>query len=572
MVMIKEEIKKKLVAALKKNNLAFEANSIDLQPPKLSSFGDYSTSIALKLAKTLKKNPMEIGKVIKQSLEKDNLFEKIDVLSPGFINFWLSQKILFANLCNFGQNIFSFPSFYFGKNKKILIEYAQPNTHKLFHIGHLRNITLGEALARIFETLGNKVIRANYQGDVGLHIAKCLWAVKKEQEKEKNILEKFKTLEEKIEFIGKMYSKGTKAYEEDEKAKQEIIEINKQIYQNDKKIFDLWQKTRQWSLNYFEKIYQRVDTQFDRLFFESEMPKRAIEICGEALQKGILEKSKQAIVFNGKKYKLDTRVFINSLGYPTYEGKELSLAEKEFSEFGQIDKAIHLTTPEQKSFFKVTFKVEEILDQKKFKDKQYHLSYEWVKLKEGKMSSREGNVIEANWLIDQVKKKILTDFKIDEKTAEKIAVASVKYAFLKTSPENPISFDIQESISLKGNSAPYILYTYIRAKSVLKKEKDAKNLTLASSLNLNQEEKEVLRLLILFSEAILNSALYFSPHFLCQYLYELSQKFNFFYEHYPILKEKDKNLKTFRLLLTQATANVIKKGFFILGIKTVEKM
>jgi arginyl-tRNA synthetase len=302
------------------------------------------------------------------------------------------------------------------------------------------------------------------------------------------------------------------------------------------------------------------------------MAKRAIEICQEALQKGILEKSKQAIVFNGKKYKLDTRVFINSLGYPTYEGKELSLAEKEFSEFGQIDKAIHLTTPEQKSFFKVTFKVEELLDQKKFKDKQYHLSYEWVKLKEGKMSSRKGNVIEANWLIDQVKKKILTDFKIDEKTAEKIAVSSVKYAFLKTSPENPISFDIQESISLKGNSAPYILYTYIRAKSVLKKEKNDKNLKLSSSLNLNQEEKEVLRFLILFPEAILNSALYFSPHFLCQYLYELSQKFNFFYEHYPILKEKNKHLKTFRLLLTQATANVIKKGFFILGIKTVKKM
>jgi arginyl-tRNA synthetase len=572
MVMIKEEIKKKLVAALKKINLAFEADSIDLQPPKLSSFGDYSTSIALKLAKTLKKNPIEIGGAIKQALEKDKLFEKIDVLPPGFINFWLSQKILFANLCNFGQNIFSFPSFSFGKNKKILIEYAQPNTHKLFHIGHLRNITLGEALARIFETLGNKVIRANYQGDVGLHIAKCLWAVKKEQEKEKNILEKFKTLEEKIEFIGKMYSKGTKAYEQDEKAKQEIIEINKQIYQNDKKIFDLWQKTRKWSLNYFEKIYQRVDTQFDRLFFESEMAKRAIEICQEALQKGILEKSQGAIVFNGKKYSLDTRVFINSLGYPTYEGKELSLAEKEFYEFGEIDKAIHLTTPEQKSFFKVTFKVEELLDPKKFKDKQYHLSYEWVKLKEGKMSSREGNVIEANWLIDQVKNKILTDFKIDEKTAEKIAVASVKYAFLKTSPENPISFDIQESISLKGNSAPYILYTYIRAKSVLKKEKDTKNLKLASSLNLNQEEKEVLRFLILFPEAILNSALYFSPHFLCQYLYELSQKFNFFYEHYPILKEKNKHLKTFRLLLTQATANVIKKGFFILGIKTVEKM
>ena len=567
-----KKIKKKLISILKKINIDIDKNLIDIQQPKIQSFGDYSTSISLKIAKILKKNPIEIGKFIKKSLEKDNLFEKIEVLSPGFINFWLSKKILFNNLKKNKENIFYFPSFYFGKNKKILIEYAQPNTHKLFHIGHLRNITLGESLARIFETLGNHVIRANYQGDVGLHIAKCLWAVKKEQKNNENILKNLKTLGEKIEFIGKMYTKGTKAYEENEEAKKQIIEINKQIYKKDKKILSLWQITRQWSLDYFQKIYERLDIKFDRLFFESEMSQRATEICQEALKKGILEKSQEAIIFNGKKYGLDTRVFVNSLGYPTYEGKELALAEKEFSEFGEIDKAIHLTTPEQKSFFKVTFKVEELLDPKKFKNKQYHLAYEWVKLKGGKMSSRAGNIIEANWLIDEVKKKILNDFKIDEETAEKITDAAVKYNFLKTSPENPIYFDIKESISLKGNSAPYIIYTFIRARSILRKEKSFKEQKLYYSLNLNQEENEILRFLIMFPEAVLNSALYFSPHFLCQYLYELSQKFNLFYEKYPILREKNKNLKIFRLILTNAISNTIKKGLFILGIKTVEKM
>jgi len=570
--MIKEEIKKKLKTALKKINIEVDKKLIDLQPPKISSFGDYSTSISLRLAKTLKKNPMEIGGQIKQFFKKNEIIEKFDISPPGFINFWLSKKFLLSNLEQIGQNIISFPCFSFGKNKKILIEYAQPNTHKLFHIGHLRNITLGEALARIFEALGNKVIRSNYQGDVGLHIAKCLWAIKKEQEKEKSLLQKFKTLTEKIDFIGKMYTKGNKAYEEDEKIKQEIIEINKQIYKKDKKIFNLWQKTRKWSLDYFEKIYKRLDTKFDRLFFESEMSKYAILICKKALKKGILEKSQGAIVFNGKKYGLDTRVFINSLGFPTYEGKELALAKKEFSEFGKIDKAFHLTTPEQKSFFKVTFKVEELIDPKKFKDKQRHLIYEWVKLKEGKMSSREGNVIEANWIIDEVKKKILTDFKIDEETAENIAVASIKYAFLKTSPANSIYFDIKESISLKGNSGPYLLYTYIRAKSVLKKEKTLKKNKVYLPLTLNKEEDDLLRFFNLFGEAVLNSALYFSPHYICQYLYELSQKFNLFYEQYPILKENDENLKTFRILITKATANILKKGFFILGIKTVDKM
>jgi len=566
--MIKDEIKKKLIKAIKKINILVDEKLIDLQPPNLLLFGDYSTSIALKLAKNLKENPIKIGEKIINNLEKDEMFKKVDLIKPGFINFWLSRNVLFLNLYQLSKNNFTFPFFHFGKNKKILIEYAQPNTHKLFHIGHLRNITLGEALANIFEILNNKVIRANYQGDVGLHIAKCLWKIQNSKIKIQNL----KTIEEKIEFIGKMYSEGTKAYDKDEKSKKEIIEINKQIYNQDKKILSLWQITRKWSLDYFKKIYKRLNTKFDRLFFESETSQQGLKICQYALKKGILEKSQGAVVFNAKKYGLNTRVFINSLGYPTYEGKELALAEKEFNEFGEIDKAIHLTTPEQKSFFKVTFKVEELLNPKKFKNKQQHLPYEWVKLKNGKMSSREGNIIETNWLIDEVKNKILNDFKINEKTAEKITIASLKYSFLKISPENPIFFDIKESISLKGNSAPYILYTYIRAKSVLKKEKNFKKQKLSYSLNLNDEENTILRFLFLFPEAILNSALYFSPHFLCQYLYELSQKFNLFYERYPIIKEKNKSLKTFRLLLTQATANIIKKGFFVLGIKTVEKM
>ena len=575
LLMIKDHIKTKIVGVLKKIKVDFDEKLIDLQPPTLLSFGDYSSSIALKLGKILKKNPIKIARKIQENIGKDDFIEKIEVINPGFLNFWLSKKYYFFNLQSIAKSIFSFNNFYFGLNKKILIEYAQPNTHKLFHIGHLRNITLGEALARIFEALGNMVIRTNYQGDIGLHIAKCLWAVKKEQEKNRNVLDNFKTISQKIEFIGKMYALGTKAYETNEKVKKEVIEINKQIYQKDPKIFDLWQKTRQWSLDYFEKIYNRLDTRFDRLFFESEMSEKGREICQKALEKGILEKSQGALVFNGKKYGLDTRVFINSLGFPTYEGKELALAEKEFFEFGEIDKAIHLTTPEQKSFFKVTFKVEELLNPQKFKNKQQHLPYEWVKLKEGKMSSREGNIIEANWLIDKVKNKILTNFKIDNDTAEKISIAAIKYAFLKISPAKPFYFDINESISLKGNSGPYLLYTHIRAESILGKEKKINfdnNIDSLSLLNLKTDELNLLRFFHLFSENIIKSAFYLSPNFLCQYLYELAQKFNLFYEHYPILKEKDKDLKKFRLLTTLATANIIKKGLCLLGVKTVEKM
>ena len=429
--MIKEDLIKSLNQALEKlgvNNIDF-----NLDCPTNSNFGDYSTSIALKLVKILKKTPLEIAGSIIKNLEKNINIKKIEILKPGFINFWLSDEFLISNTLNLLKNEkFNYTKFFLGENKKIMVEFAHPNTHKLFHIGHLRNISTGESIVRIFEAVGNKVIRSNYQGDVGLHIAKCLYIAMGMESKVK----KLKTLKEKVEFIGRAYSEGTKAYEDDEKIKKEIIKINQMIYDKDPKIMPLWNETRQWSLDYFDENYKRFYSHFDKFYFESELPKRSTEIVKESLKKGILEKSQGAVIFNGKKYGLDTRVFVNSHGFPTYEGKELALAEKEFSDFGELDKIIHTVTPEQTSFFKVTFKVEELIDEKKYKNKQYHLIYEWVKLKQGKMSSREGNIIEANWLIDEVKKKIIEKFKCDENTSEVLAIATVKYSFLNPGNEH----------------------------------------------------------------------------------------------------------------------------------------
>jgi arginyl-tRNA synthetase len=347
------------------------------------------------------------------------------------------------------------------------------------------------------------------------------------------------------------------------------------IYNQDPKIQSLWKETVGWSLEYFDQIYKRVGTHFDKLYFESECYKRGTVVTNDALKKGILEKSQGAVVFNGKKYGLDTRVFINSLGFPTYEGKELALAEKEFSDFGEIDKCIHVVTPEQTSFFKITFKVEELLDEKKYKNKQYHLIYEWVKLKDGKMSSREGNIIEGNWLIDQIKEKIQKQFKTDEETLEKIAVASAKYSFLKNSTQTVIAFDIDESISLEGNSGPYLLYTYVRCQSVLKKVQSLKlkvqNESSKFKVKISPEEKEILRQIVHFPETVNQAAVSFSPNTIATFIFELAQKYNLFYQKNPILKA-DVETKNFRLFLTTAVANILKKGLYLLGIETVEKM
>lgn len=567
--MIKEKITQELNKILKKMNVEDIPVSLDI--PSKPEHGDFATSIALKLTKTLKKNPIEIAQYIVSHLpHKIEDVEKIQIIKPGFINFWISKNQLITQLDKFADGKFQFPKVHLGGNKKIMVEFAHPNTLKLFHIGHLRNISIGESIVRILEAAGNKVIRTNYQGDVGLHTAKCVWGINKMINENGVDMFSSLTLQEKIELIGKAYTDGQNAYDQNEQSKKEIITINGQIYNQDSKIKDLWEKTRQWSLDYYEEMYKRVYTKFDRYYFESESPERGVEIVKDLLKKGILEKSKGAIVFNGKKYGLDTRVFINSLGFPTYEGKELALAEKEFTEFGELDKCIHVVTPEQSSFFKVTFKVEELIDEKKYKNKQYHLSYGWVNLSSGKMSSRTGNVVEGPWLLDEIKKRINKKFKNTDTVSETVTIASAKYAFLKNTISNDIAFSIDESISLDGNSAPYLLYTYVRTQSVLSKniQSDIKNHVVT---NYNVEEQDIIRFLQQFESEVKRSAEDLAPNYIANYLYELAKKYNLFYQKNPILKA-DASQKYLRIQITKAVGHILKTGLYLLGIKTVEKM
>jgi len=564
--MIEEKIKELIKKAVLKSQEDF-SDEINLSTPQLQ-FGDFSSNIALILAKKMKRNPMELAEEIKSHMDSHEDIESVQVLKPGFINVWLSKTALIIPLEQAVNETFVIPPFSYGPEKKVMVEFAHPNTHKLLHIGHLRNIATGESVCRMLAAAGNKVIRTNYQGDVGLHIAKCLWGVKARIKKDGEALFEKLTLQEKIQLLGKGYSEGQTAYDADEKAKAEIIEINKQIYIQDPQIKELWIATREWSVAYFEERYKRLYSHFDRCYFESEVHEQGLKTAKELLEKGILEKSQGAVVFNGEKYGMDTRVFINSLGFPTYEGKELGLAPKEFSDFGTLDKAIHVVTPEQTSFFKITFKVEELWDKEKYGNKQYHLAYEWVKLKDGKMSSRTGNVIEASWLLDEIKKKILERFKNAGDIVETLAVAAVKYSFLKNATNSIISFDIDESVSLDGNSAPYLLYTYVRTKSILSKETENSG---QYPKEITPDEKQILRLIYQYTDKVYKAASTLSPNILAGYLYELCREYNVFYQKNPILKA-DPDQKYIRITITKAVSNIIKHGLDLLGIQTVQKM
>ncbi|MBM4402412.1 MAG: arginine--tRNA ligase [Candidatus Cloacimonetes bacterium] len=558
-----------------------------VEHPADPAHGDYASNIAMVLAREVGKNPMKIAAKIVSGMESGvSSLEKIEVAGPGFINFWLSKKFLISQL-SARTSLAEPPS----KGKKYMVEFAHPNTLKLFHIGHLRNIALGESVVRLLESQKIKVVRANYQGDVGLHIAKCLWALGKLKTQNS----KLKTLKEKINLLGYAYAKGNKAYDEDEKAKKEIVELNKKIYEKNPQIMPLWKKTRQWSLDYFEEIYKRVNTHFDRYYFESEVADSGKQIVWESLKKDVFEKSEGAVIFNGEKFGLHKRVFITKDDFPTYEAKDMGLARLQFSEYN-LDKCIHVVGPEQKGYFAVVFKALEFTEPKT-KGKEFHLEYGWVRLKEGKMSSRTGSVVTASWLLDEIKKRVFPMIDVDkeyserekEQIAEKVTIAAAKYSLLKFAPNTEIAFDIDESISLTGNSGPYLQYTFARTQSVLRKNQETKGLKnrrtekpknrkivpqfLSSSVSqLKPEELAILRTLYKFPEIVAEATESYTPNLICNFLFDLAQKFNTFYEKLPILKAESEEVWNLRLNLTTATGQIIKDGLYLLGIEVPERM
>lgn len=577
-------------------------------------FGEYTTNVAMRLAKQLKKSPMQIALQVKNMLDTKKamvshdahnhktsndiqsissktsvsdilqVIDHVDVVAPGFINVFLTEASLSNQIARvlkdgerYGTSQNLVPLNLEGEVdphvKRIMVEFAHPNTHKAFHIGHLRNITTGESLIRILEMTGHEIIRANYQGDVGMHIAKCLWAMLHVPEFDPKTV-RDQEIHVKVEFLGKAYAAGSAQFETNDQVKKEIGEINKQIYAKDPAIYEVYRETRQWSLDYFDLIYKRVGSHYDRLYFESQTYEAGKKTVLEGVKKGIFEESDGAIIFPGEKYGLHTRVFITKEGNATYEGKDMGLAPLQHKEY-HPDLIMHVLGPEQYGYTRVIFKALDLLFPETA-NRQYHKTYGWVKLKHGKMSSRSGNVVLGEWLLNEAKASIYEILKQNEskytkeeqdEIAEKGAVAAVKYAFLKVSTGQEIAFDLKESVSFDGDSGPYLLYSYARCKSVLRKasaqSSDIQGLALST---MNPEEHALSRLIHFFPEVVCAAATDLSPNVLCTYLFTLAQTFNVFYQKHTIVGQPE------RVALTAATAQVLHNGLYLLGISTVERM
>ena len=560
-------------------NAGGEVKSISIEHPTDLDMGDYSTNIAMSLAKKLKANPKELaGKIVEELNKRVALsgdlrvtLNKIEAKN-GFVNFYLSKEF-FANSIkeilenkNFGKNNLL-------EGKKIMVEYTDPNPFKPFHIGHLMTNAIGESISRIVEFSGAKAIRANYQGDVGPHVAKAIYGLLKF-----GMPPLDKSVSEKAHYIGELYAKGNNAYENDEKAKKEIDEINQKIYdKSDEKINEIYDWGRRITLEAFEEIYKILGTSFNYYFFESLMAPIGKKIVEDNIGK-VFENSDGAVVFKAQKYdpKLHTRVFITSHGLPTYETKELGLIKTKF-EKEKLDTSIVITAHEQEEYMKVVRKAVETIDPE-IASKMKHIVHGMMRLESGKMSSRKGNVITGESLILESCSEIFgkikdQDFTDEEKQqiSKDVGVSALKYSILKQNIGGDIIYDKEKSISFEGDSGPYLQYSYARANSILEKAKENQLRIINYELPNNWEVTEIEKLLYRFPEIILKSAEEFEPHYIANYLIELARFYNTYYGNTKIV-DKDDRTSPYKVALTLAFASVIKNGLYILGIKAPEKM
>ncbi len=459
-------------------------------------------------------------------------------------------------------------------NKRIMIEFADPNPFKEFHIGHMRNITLGESYSRLVESTGNIVRRVNYQGDVGMHVAKSLWGLESLAKDGVDVSGEGLSVREKAALLGRAYAVGAKAFEKNEQAKADIIALNKKIYANDPSLQSAWKQGRQWSLDYFDTVYARLGTRFERFYFESEVAPFGMQLVLDHIKDGIFEESDGAVIYCGEKVGLHTRVFVSKEHYATYEAKDLGLAPLKYSEW-PYDLSIIMTGNEQSEYFKVMLAAlaEINLD---LAQKTRHMPFGMVNLKSGKMSSRTGNVITADWLIGEAKKNIEIILSKNESKytkeeqehiAEVAAIGAIKYSMLKVGATSDIAFDLEASVSFDGDSGPYLQYTYARAQSVLRKaECKNEDIKLKPEITLVSEERLLARDIMQFPDVVADAAANFTPNTICTYLFQLTQAFNLFYAKCPIVGNDT------RLGLTAATAQVIKNGLYLLGIDALEYM
>jgi arginyl-tRNA synthetase len=596
--MINNEIKKILDNIIMDLYKDIEIPYFAVEWPKQKEYGDYASNAAMVLAGKLNKNPMEIAEEIKNKidLEKDveanlpigslasmsgikDLFSKITIAKPGFINFEISDKYLIKNLEEILNKKDKFGSSDKGKEKTVVIDYSSPNIAKPMHIGHLRPTIIGQALYNIYKFSGYKVISDNHIGDWGTQFGKLIYAYK-------NWGDKKKISKDPIEEMTKLYVRFHKEVETN-KGLEELArgETNRLQNKNDENI-KIWKYLVRESIKDFNKIYKTLGIKFDQTLGESFYDDMLAGVVAECLDRKIAQNSEGAVIINLDKYNLPPFLIKKTDGAYLYTTTDLAAAKYRKEKF-KADKILYVVSNEQALHFQQLFSSLELLDWKK-DIKMDHIKFGMVLGEEGKkFSTRKGDAVKLDDLIKksiELAKKVVEEKnpKLSNKQKKKIAkivgLGAIKYNDLSQNRLTDITFNWDKMLSFNGNSAPYLQYTCARINSLSERYNksyplDRFNPFEKTDFDLLKEniEKDIMRQLLKFPEAIENSAKENTPHLIALYLYELASVFNSFYNTLPILKSEKKLAKA-RIALSHSVAIVLKNGLNLLGIEAPEKM
>lgn len=579
-----------------------EESQIEFEKPNDSSHGDLSTNIAMKLAGKLQKNPREIANEIVEELstKDDSQIDKIEIAGSGFINFYFANDIYASAIDEVLDRGEKFGSNQCWEDKTILIEHTSPNPNKAFHLGHLKNNVTGLAISLMFEQMGAKVVRDAIDNNRGIAIAKMMWGYlkfAKTNEEDPTDLEFWfnnqdKWLEPKenenpARFIGKYYVLGNTDFknpEIEEKVRQMVIDWEAGEQMNRA----LWKVTQDWIWDGVRETLERINGwRFDKIWHEHEIYQKGKDHTERGVEEGIFKKLKDgAILTNFKKeFGIPDTILIKRDGTSLYITQDLELTRLKKETF-KADEMFWVIGPEQSLAMKQAFAAASQLGFGDFED-FHHIAYGFISIKDKesggakKMSSREGNVIFVDDLIDEAKEQIkgfiTSDFKDVEieNISEKLAIGAIKYSLLKVTRTQDMVFDFDSTISFEGDSAPYINYTYSRALSVLSEANEspdqASNDGSVTPLK-EPEEIEIAKLISEFPNIVKLAAEKYAPNIICNYVYDLARGFNSFYNKHSILKADNEEQKSSRLKLTKATSIVIKNAMGLLNIELVERM
>ncbi|MGV0754701.1 arginine--tRNA ligase [Empedobacter brevis] len=588
---LKQYITQNVLEAIQ-NVYQITLESVEIQFTRKEFEGDY-TLVVFPLIRTLKGKPEEIGTKIGENLVENNKITAFNVVK-GFLNMSLSSTEFLQNFAKNAQNNDFGITKVDENSRTVMVEYSSPNTNKPLHLGHVRNNLLGFSVSQIIEAAGNNVIKTQIINDRGIHICKSMIAWEKFGNGETPSSANMKG----DHLVGKYYVEFDKHYRqeikeleaqgktEDEAKKEapiflEAQEMLRQWEAHDPKVIELWQKMNGWVYDGFAKTYQRLGVAFDEYLYESNTYILGKDIVEEGLNKGIFYKREDGSVWIDLTAEgLDEKLVLRSDGTSVYITQDLGTAVERFKNNPTLEELTYVVGNEQDYHFKVLFLILKKLGYA-WADALHHLSYGMVDLPNGKMKSREGTVVDADELMEDVyatAKEISEELgKLDGLSEEEksdlyetIAMGALKYYILKVDPKKRILFDPKESVDFNGNTGPFIQYTFARIQSLLRKE-SPKEFEI-NSIELNDAEKEIIRALYDFEDTVEKAAVEMSPALIANYVYELVKLFNSFYQNNPILKNEDENVKNFRLYLSQWVANTIQNSLRLLGIGVPERM